>query len=117
MFIFLDQVKFFARHGVAEQETVVGNTFIIDLKLEVDFSRAFQTDDLEHTVSYAGIYETVKQEMEIPSKLLEHVAGRIVRSLFGRFPEIGKIELKLTKQNPPMGADLLGAGVLLSCSR
>lgn len=117
MYIFLDKVKLFARHGVAEQETVVGSMFIIDLKLKVDFSRALISDKLEYTVSYADVYETVKEEMEIPSKLLEHVAGRITRRLFNQFSEIERIELRLTKQNPPMGADSDGAGVILVCER
>lgn len=116
-YIFLDNVKFYARHGVAEQETAVGNTFIVTLKLKVDFSRASRTDDLQYTVSYADVYEAVKKEMHIPSKLLEHVSERIVKRLFHEFPLIMEIDIKLTKQTPPMGAQLDGAGVRLHCIR
>lgn len=34
MYICLEGLKFFARHGVAPQETVVGANFTIDLKLK-----------------------------------------------------------------------------------
>ena len=53
----------------------------------------------------------VKQEMEIPGKLLEHVAGRIGKRLFAEYPTIQKIQLAITKVNPPFGADCDGAGV------
>lgn len=117
MYIFLDRIKFYARHGVDKQETIVGGIFILDLKMQIDFSRALETDDLEHTVSYAEVYEVVKKEMNVPSMLLEHAAGRIAGSLLEHFPEILAIELKLTKQNPPMGAETEGAGVILNVER
>lgn len=117
MYLFLDRMKFYARHGVDQQETVVGGVFMLDMKLQIDFSQALVTDDLEHTVSYAAVYELAKKEMDIPSKLLEYAAGRIAGSLLNHFPKIQKIELKLSKQNPPMGADLEGAGVILTVER
>ena len=52
-----------------------------------------------------------------PSKLLEHVSGRIIQKLFDQFPCIEKIELRLSKRNPPMGADIESAGIELQCSR
>ncbi|MEG1685061.1 MAG: dihydroneopterin aldolase [Bacteroides sp.] len=116
-YIFLDKIKLFAYHGVSPQETIVGNTFIIDLKLKVDFSDAAKTDDLRFTVSYADIYHAVKEEMQIPSKLLENVCYRIIKRLFHDFSLIENISIKLSKQNPPMGADIEGAGVIINCDR
>lgn len=110
-YIFLDNVRFFAYHGVGEQEREVGNEFVINLRLKVDIARAAETDDMTHTVSYADVYENIKAEMDIPSKLLEHVCGRIVKRLFRTFPTVKGIELKLAKRNPPMGADMDAAGV------
>ncbi len=117
MYVFLEKVKFYAYHGVGEQETKVGNVFEIDLKVETDFTSALRSDELTGTVSYAEVYELLQQEMEIPSRLLEHVAGRIVKRLFAAFPAITGVQLKLSKQNPPMGADLKSAGVEVCCGR
>ena len=72
-YIFLDTLRFFAHHGVGEQETVVGNEFTVSLRLQVDIRRAAETDDVADTVSYADVHTAVKAEMDIPSKLLEHV--------------------------------------------
>ena len=116
-YIFLDNVRFFAYHGVGEQEREVGNEFIISLRLKVDITLAAETNNVAHTVSYADVYESVKAEMEIPSALLEHVCGRIVKRLFRTFPAIEDIELKLSKRNPPMGADVDAAGVEVHCER
>ena len=93
-YIFLDRICFFAHHGVGEQETLAGNEFTVSLRLQVNIAPAMQTDDVADTVSYADVYEAVKAEMEVPSKLLEHVGGRIVKRLFGDFPQIENIELK-----------------------
>lgn len=110
-YIFLDNLRFFAHHGVGSQETLVGNEFTVSLRLQVDISRAAETDDVADTVSYADVHEAVKAEMAIPSRLLEHVCGRIVRRLFRDFPQVEEITLRLAKRNPPMGADVEAAGV------
>lgn len=109
--IYLRNVRFHAFHGVLPQEGIVGNDYLVNLVLDYDFSSAMKTDDLQGTLNYAEVYQKVREEMTVPSKLLEHVAGRIVHRLFSDFPEIQKLQLSITKVNPPMGADSDGAGV------
>lgn len=109
--IFIKGLRLYAYHGVLEQEQKVGAYFTIDIELTTDFSNAIKTDSLSGTVSYADLYELVKKEMAIPSKLLEHVVGRIADSVFSSFSNITEIDITLTKENPPMGADCSGAGV------
>lgn len=109
--IYLRNVRFHAFHGVLPQEGIVGNDYLVNLVLDYDFSSAMQTDDLQGTLNYAEVYQKVREEMAVPSKLLEHVVGRIAYRLFSDFPEIQKLQLSITKVNPPMGADSDGAGV------
>ena len=109
--IYLRNVRFHAFHGVLPQEGIVGNDYLVNLVLDYDFSSAMQTDELQGTLNYAEVYQKVREEMAVPSKLLEHVAGRIAHKLFSDFPEIQKLQLSITKVNPPMGADSDGAGV------
>lgn len=116
-YILLDDMRFFAYHGVAPQEALVGNEYMVSLRLETDMTEAMQTDNVAHTVNYAEVYQAVKEEMKRPSQLLEHVSGRIVRRLFHDFPAIEQIDLKLCKRNPPMGADIVSAGVEIHCTR
>lgn len=112
-YILLENVKLYAYHGVGEQERIVGNHYLINLKIKIDVTKAVESDLLDDTISYAEVFEIVKREMAIPSKLLEHAAGRIIAALRKSFPNIETIELKLSKNNPPMGADMDCASILL----
>jgi len=106
-------MRFYAFHGVSEEERHVGAFFSVDLKLYLDLSKAAESDCLEDTVSYASIYSIVKNEMAVPSKLLEHLAGRIVRQIKMQFRQIRRVEIKLTKLNPPVGGEVDSASILL----
>ena len=111
MYIRLEGLKIYAYHGVLPQENLVGAYYYIDLKLKTDFTHAAETDELEGTVSYADIFAVVKEEMAITSKLLEHVCQRIASRIFKDFPTIEAINIRLSKENPPMGACAKSVGV------
>src|SRR5574344_176708 len=115
--IFLHDIHFHAFHGVFDQERKVGNDSRVDIELFCNFTEASKTDELDNTVSYADIFNIIKEEMSIPSKLLEHVAERIVQHLFDSLPQIEEIHLSLAKRNPPMGADIKEAGIKMVCKR
>lgn len=106
-------LRFHAYHGVLPQEREVGNDYSIDVRVKYDVEKAMLSDDVNDTLNYATMYELIRQEMLIPSRLLEHVAYRIGDKLLMTFPEIECIEIRLTKKNPPMGADCDGAMVEL----
>lgn len=110
-YVFLKDAKFYAYHGVGEQERIVGNYFIVNIRLGVDFTKAAEEDDLEGSISYAEVYNKINVEMKQSSLLLEHVANRIVERLLKDYPQLLSIDLKLEKLNPPMGADIRSAGV------
>ena len=114
-YIHLRQVRFHAFHGVMPQERQVGADFVLDLKVGYPLERAMQSDDIADTLNYAALYDLVAREMQQPSKLLEHVAGRIAEAISQAFPQVTSIDLVLTKQNPPMGADCEGASVEIHC--
>lgn len=113
MRIFINQARFRACHGVDPQETIVGGEFTVSVSINYDFSNAALTDDLSDTISYADVYAILQREMAVPSRLLEHVAGRISRSLKATFPQIESGVVTITKLNPPLGADCQGMGVEL----
>ena len=110
-YISLRNVRFHAFHGVMPQERRVGGDFLVNLRVGYPLEQAMQSDKVGDTLNYAALYEVVKTEMMQPSNLLEHVAGRIADAIVKRFPQVTSIDLDLTKQNPPMGADCDGAGV------
>ena len=115
--IYLDEMRFYAYHSVMEQERLVGGEYSVSLAVEADLTEAVRTDDVANTVNYAALYEVVKSEMAVPSKLLEHVAGRIGRRALDMFERITTLTIRVTKLNPPMGADCKGASVELVMTR
>ena len=110
-YISLRNVRFHAFHGVMPQERRVGADFLINLRVGYPLEQAMQSDEVGDTLNYAALYEVVNAEVMQPSNLLEHVAGRIADAIVKHFPQVTSIDLELTKQNPPMGADCDGAGV------
>ena len=109
----LNGVRFYAYHGVDEQERVVGNHFSVDMEVTVDFSTAMRNDQLDGTINYADLYSVLEVEMRQPSKLIEYVAGRVIAALLRAYPEIAAVRLKIAKQVPPMGADLKECAVVV----
>ena len=90
-YVFLKDAVFYAFHGVMPQEQQVGGCYKVSLRVGYPLAQA----------------------MAQPSRLLEHVAKRIADAVSETFPKATSIDLTLTKQNPPMGADCDGAGVEL----
>ncbi len=107
-------MQFYAFHGVMAQETKVGNNYVVNICMTADLLRACQTDNVEDTISYALVYDLVKTEMEQPSKLLEHVAMCIYKSIIKEFPQITAMEVRLAKNNPPISGDLKSAEIIIS---
>ena len=89
----------------------MGGDYLLNLRVGYPLEQAMTDDNVNSTLNYAELYAVVKQEMMVPSNLLEHVAGRIAKAIEKAFPQATSIDLTLIKENPPMGADSNGAGV------
>ena len=104
--ITIENMEFYAYHGHFEEEQKIGTWFSLDLTMEVDTSKAELTDELEDTVDYSAVYQVVKEQMMIPSKLLEHVGRRILNAVKERFSDVTDAQLKIRKMNPPLGGKM-----------
>lgn len=113
----IEGMHFFAYHGHFDVEQTVGNDFLVDLSMEVDCSLAAVTDNLDDALNYQAVYEVVKQEMQRKSRLLEHVAGRILSALEEKFPTIRKAVVKVSKLNPPMGGQIEKASISMKLEK
>ena len=117
MHIGLQAMRFYAYHGVLPQERQVGNYFTVEIEVWADVSKSLTTDTLEDTLSYADLYTVIQKEMALPSKLLEHVVGRIARRLFASFAQIDRMIICLKKDNPPFSGELHSSSITLEASR
>ena len=110
-YICLEDLRFHAYHGVLPQERLTGNDYLVNVRLKYDFSRALCSDHVRDTLNYAQVYQLVAEMMAEPVSLLERVCGKIADRLMNAFPAIETLDLRITKVNPPMGADCKGATV------
>ena len=89
-----------------EEEAKIGSDYEVDVVLESDLSEAAKSDDLTQTVDYVAVNKIVTEEMTIRSKLLEHVAQRIITKLANIHPEIVSMEVSVAKLNPPIDGNV-----------
>ncbi|KAF0131915.1 MAG: dihydroneopterin aldolase [Bacteroidetes bacterium] len=104
--ISIEGMEFYAYHGCFKEEQLIGTWFVVDLFLTTDTTSAEQTDNLHETVNYLEVYQVVKREMEVNSKLLEHVGRRILKAVHDQFPSVEKARIKVRKMNPPLGGKM-----------
>ena len=111
--IVINDMEFFAYHGFYPVEQEVGCRYTVDLTMRLK-TDALESDRLSDTLNYEEVYRAVREEMEKPSKLIEHVAKRILERLRGDFPIIEGMTLQLYKHNPPLGGQVGKVSVRLT---
>lgn len=100
--IILKGLEFYGHHGVLPEEISLGQKFIIDVELLLDLEKACSSDQLEHTISYAEIFEIIKETVEgQPRKLLEKIAGDIANDILKRF-SVNEVRIKVKKPSAPV---------------
>jgi dihydroneopterin aldolase len=110
----IENMEFYSFHGHFKEERIVGNKFLVDLTIETDMKIPAESDNLKDAVNYQRVYEIVKQQMELKSHLLEHIAGRILDSIYAEMGGITRVTVKVSKMNPPMGGKIGSVSVILT---
>ena len=109
----LKGMRFHAFHGCLPQERVDGGEYVVDFSVKLDVERAVDSDELGDTLDYSKVYAIVREQMEIPSDLIENVARRVAAAIRAAFPQLPPFTLKLTTLAPPVGGVCEGASVTL----
>ena len=112
--ISLNNLRFFAYHGVLDFERESGNEFIVNLTVKTPFDIRVGDDDLAGTVSYADLYQIVSDVMATPKKLLEKVAYEIAALIKEKYPVISSGFITIEKVHPPIPGILGSASVRLN---
>jgi dihydroneopterin aldolase len=101
--IILKDLGFYGYHGLMSEEKALGQRFFVDLECGVDLSQAGYTDTISNTVSYAGIYDVVKEAFDgRRMHLIEAVAQNIVTAIFEAFQEVTWIVVRVRKPEAPI---------------
>lgn len=110
----IEGMEFYAYHGHYKEEQIVGNRFLVDLKIETDCRKAAKSDNIEDAVNYQTAYKIIKKEMQKKSNLLENIANRIIDALHNKLENIKSVSIKLSKMNPPMGGKIKKVSVTMT---
>lgn len=111
--IYLENIRTYSHHGCMKEETVIGSEYRVDLWVDADLTVASSSDDLKDTPDYVVLHKIVIEEMNIASRLLEHVAQRIINRIKFAVTGLDRIQVRVSKINPPIGGDVQAVSVLL----
>jgi 7,8-dihydroneopterin aldolase/epimerase/oxygenase len=116
--IVLAGMAFQARHGVADREKVEPQRFEVDVELGLDLQPAAVEDDLERTVDYGPVYETVRQIVESTTyNLIEALAEAICHELLNEYGRVREVTVRVRKPEVRLGGPLDYAAVEVSRQR
>ena len=97
--ISLKGLKFWAFHGLYEEEKILGNWFFVDLEVEI---KSETISNISQTVDYGQLFEIIKQEMAITCELLETLSEKILNKIM-QYDSIKRVEISIQKQRPNVG--------------
>lgn len=112
--IIVEGINLYAYHGCLEEEAKIGANYIVDVIMETNFMEAAKADDLNKTIDYVIVFNIVKTQMAIRSKLIESVGKRIVDALKKEFTTLKKVEVKISKLNPPMNGNVEKVSIVIT---
>lgn len=116
--IFISGLALHAYHGVMAHEAKVGQTFTIDLDLDIDLSDAARSDKVVDTVSYDKVVECASKAFCAQRfRLIEAAAGRVADAVLAAFPRVIAVKVTIHKPHAPIAATFSDVGVTLSRGR
>lgn len=99
----IDNLQFFANHGVFKSEQEKGQFFYADIRLYLDFKAAAETDDLTKTADYGAIcsfaYDLLTKNT---FKLIETAADCLAEEILYNFPKVREVFVEIKKPNAPI---------------
>ena len=110
----LKNIKIYAFHGCLLEEGQIGSDYLVNLSVRGNLKKAISSDNLKDTIDYVVLQRIVAEEMEIRSKLLEHVGQRIINKVLLKAPLVNYVKVTVSKVNPPIGGDVAEVSVTLS---
>lgn len=113
----LKNIRVYAYHGCLVEESHIGSDYIVNLEVKANLSKASKSDTLSDTVDYVHLQSIVLKEMAIRSKLLEHVAERIIVSIMKEVKIVEEVKVSVSKKNPPIGGDVSEVRVTMKRKR
>jgi dihydroneopterin aldolase len=99
--IALENLEFFAHHGLYEEEKINGGMFRVDVWIDEEAPTERDLRVLENLINYEDIFNIVQEEMQLRREFIEDLAKSILEKIGQKL--IDKevlITVKITKPNP-----------------
>lgn len=116
--VFVKSLVLHAYHGVMQHEGKVGQTFRLDLKLDINLAEASRSDKLKHTVSYDLVVKTATEAFSARRyRLVEAAAGAVADAVLARFAQVQAVTVTVHKPHAPIAATFEDVGVTIERKR
>ena len=110
--VFVNGLALHAYHGVMQHEAKVGQTFTLDIVLDIDLAEASRTDKLAHTVGYDQVVSVASDAFCARRyRLVEAAAGAVAEAVLDRFEQVIAIRVTIHKPHAPIAATFHDVGV------
>ena len=116
--VFVHGLALHAYHGVMQHEAKVGQTFRLDLVLDLDLAQASRSDKLAHTVGYDQVVDAASRAFcGRRYRLVEAAAGAVADAVLERFSQVSAVRVTVHKPHAPIAAIFDDVGVIISRRR
>ena len=110
--IIIDGLEIFANHGVFPEENRLGQKFVISAVLYADTRMAGKSDDLEKSIHYGEVSQTITEVVQGHTfQLIETVVEKLAEELLLSYPLLKGVRLRIEKPWAPVGLPLRTVGV------
>ena len=109
--ISLSGLEFKSKIGLFDFEKENGNTFIVNVSIDVD--KITYDDSIEGTVDYSNLFSIIDIEMSKEYNLIETVAHRISNNIHSQIKNIKLCKLEIIKKNPPIDGNVDNSSFIL----
>jgi 7,8-dihydroneopterin aldolase/epimerase/oxygenase len=116
--VFVIGLALHAYHGVMQHEAKIGQTFKLDLVLDIDLAEASRTDKLAHTVGYDQVVDVASRVFcGRRYRLVEAAAGAVADAILERFAQVTAVRVTVHKPHAPIAATFADVGVTVARAR
>lgn len=117
MDIFIEGLEVYGHHGVTDEEKVLGQRLLYDVRLSMDECDAAYTDDVADTVDYTEVIDVIVDVATTGSySLLERLAQLTAEAIIRRFP-VDEVWVQVTKPHPPVACALDSVAAAVELAR
>ena len=113
--IHLNNVFFFAYHGLYDHEKTNGNNF--EVNITINYLPKEHILNISQTINYVDVYNLLNVRMQIATPLLETLVMDLAKKILAQFYLAEEVNISIKKMQPPIANFDGSVGVSYSIKR